>query len=155
MKAVSAVTRWSDTRALTVAFIWIPSVLWFDTWVNLAGQLVLGVVTWALLFWWLKHESTTVRVQTAVVVILATIIEYVFSGWLGVYVYRLDHVPAYVPPGHGLVYLAALVIGRLPSAGYRCSRRSRPYSSWVRSFFLAATCSRMKSSATSLKVRTC
>jgi hypothetical protein len=114
MDAVSAVTRWSDTRALTVAFIWIPSVLWFDTWVNLAGQLVLGVVTWALLFWWLKHESTTVRVQTAVVVILATIIEYVFSGWLGVYVYRLDHVPAYVPPGHGLVYLAALVIGRLP-----------------------------------------
>jgi len=107
-------TGWTDQRALVLAFIWIPSVLWFDTWVNLAGQLVLGVITWALLLWWLKHESNLVRAQTAIVVVLATIIEYVFSGWLGVYLYRLDHVPAYVPPGHGLVYLAALTIGRLP-----------------------------------------
>jgi hypothetical protein len=29
-----------------------------------------------------------------------------------VYVYRLDNVPAFVPPGHGLVYLAALCLGR-------------------------------------------
>ncbi len=107
-------TGWTDQRALVLAFIWIPSVLWCDTWVNLTGQLVLGVITWGLLLWWLKHESTLVRAQTAIVVVLATIIEYVFSGWLGVYLYRLDHVPAYVPPGHGLVYLAALTIGRLP-----------------------------------------
>ena len=106
--------RWSDQRALLLAFVWIPSVLWFDTWVGLGGQLVLGAITWALLLWWLSHESALVWAQTAVVVVLATIIEYVFSGWLGVYVYRLDHVPAYVPPGHGLVYLAALTIGRLP-----------------------------------------
>ena len=107
-------TGWTDQRALVLAFIWIPSVLSCDTWVNLTGQLVLGVITWGLLLWWLKHESTLVRAQTAIVVVLATIIEYVFSGWLGVYLYRLDHVPAYVPPGHGLVYLAALTIGRLP-----------------------------------------
>jgi hypothetical protein len=107
-------TWWSDQRALIIAFIWIPSVLWFDTWVNTAGQLALGVITWSLLLWWLSHETQLVWAQTAVVVVLATIIEYVFSGWLGVYVYRLDHVPAYVPPGHGLVYLAALTIGRLP-----------------------------------------
>ena len=105
---------WSDQRAIVIAFIWIPSVLWLDTWVNLGGQLVLGAVTWALLLWWLSHETQLVWAQTAVVVVLATIIEYVFSGWLGVYLYRLDHVPAYVPPGHGLVYLAALTIGRLP-----------------------------------------
>jgi hypothetical protein len=49
-----------------------------------------------------------VRAQTAVVVVFATLVEYVFSGWLEVYVYRLDHVAPYVPPGHGLVYLAAL-----------------------------------------------
>ncbi len=28
------------------------------------------------------------------------------------YVYRLHNVPAFVPPGHGLVYLAALALGR-------------------------------------------
>jgi hypothetical protein len=46
-----------------------------------------------------------------VVVAFATAVEYTFSPWLGVYLYRFDNVPAYVPPGHGLVYLAALSLG--------------------------------------------
>jgi hypothetical protein len=53
-----------------------------------------------------------VRVQTAVVVVFATMVELTFSPLLGVYVYRFHNVPMYVPPGHGLVYLAALAIGR-------------------------------------------
>jgi hypothetical protein len=110
-----AVTRgWNDRRALVTALVWIPSTLWVDRYASLAGQLVLGAVTWALLLWWLAHESRLVRAQTAVVITIAAVIELVFSGWLGVYVYRLEHVPAYVFPGHGLVYLAALTFGRLP-----------------------------------------
>jgi len=89
-------------------------VLWCDRYVNLAGQLVLGVITWALLLFWRSHESRLVRAQTAVVIAIAAVIELVFSGWLGVYVYRLEHVPMYVFPGHGLVYLAALTFARLP-----------------------------------------
>lgn len=104
--------RWTDGRAIALALVWIPAVLWCDRSVGLAGQLALGAVTWTLLLWWLAHETPTVRMQTVVVVVLATVVELVFSGWLGVYVYRLDHVPMYVPPGHGLVYLAALAIGR-------------------------------------------
>jgi hypothetical protein len=46
-----------------------------------------------------------------IVVAFATVVELVFSGWLGVYEYRLGMVPAYVPAGHGLVYLAALDVG--------------------------------------------
>lgn len=91
---------------------WIVAVLWCDQYVSLLGQLGLGIVTWALLVLLLSRESWVVRAQTVVVVVMATIIEYTFSGWLGVYVYRLDHVPAYVPPGHGLVYLAALGLSR-------------------------------------------
>ncbi len=106
------VPRWSQTRALVLALVWIPAVLWADRTATPVGQLALGAVTWVLLVWWLAHESPTVRVQTAVVVVLATVVELAFSGWLEVYVYRLEHVPAYVPPGHGLVYLAALGIGR-------------------------------------------
>ncbi|MDP9181145.1 MAG: hypothetical protein M3P04_00025, partial [Actinomycetota bacterium] len=56
--------------------------------------------------------SRTTRIQVGVVVVFATLVEYVFAGYLGVYVYRLHNVPAFVPPGHGLVYLAALCIGR-------------------------------------------
>jgi hypothetical protein len=109
------VTRgWTDPRALLLAVVWIPSVLWLDRSADLPGQLALGALTWALLLWWLKHETPLVRMQTAVVVVIAAFIELVFSGWLGVYVYRLDHVPAYVFPGHGLIYLAALTFARLP-----------------------------------------
>jgi hypothetical protein len=109
------VTRgWTDARALAIALVWIPSALWLDTFISTAGQLALGALTWALLFWWLSHETELVRAQTGVVVVIATVVELVFSGWLEVYVYRLEHVPMYVPPGHGLVYLAALTFGRLP-----------------------------------------
>jgi len=110
-----AVTRgWNDRRALAAVLVWIPATLWLDRYASLAGQLALGVVTWSLLLFWLAHEPRLVRAQTAVVIAIAAVVELVFSGWLGVYVYRLEHVPAYVFPGHGLVYLAALTFGRLP-----------------------------------------
>ena len=48
--------------------------------------------------------------QVAVVVAFATAIEYLCSPLLGIYTYRLHNVPAFVPPGHGLVYLAALAL---------------------------------------------
>ena len=105
---------WTDATALATALVWIPATLWVDRSASLTGQLVLGAVTWTLLLWWLAHETRLVRAQTAVVVAIAAVVELVFSGWLGVYVYRLEHVPAYVFPGHGLVYLAALTFGRLP-----------------------------------------
>ena len=103
-----------DARPLLVTVAWIPATLWIDTWASLTGQVLLGVLTWALLFALLAGESRLVRAQAAVVVVIAAGVELVFSGWLGVYVYRLEHVPMYVFPGHGLVYLAALSFGRLP-----------------------------------------
>ena len=36
----------------------------------------------ALLLWWLAHETPLGRVQTAVVIGIAAVIELVFSGWL-------------------------------------------------------------------------
>jgi hypothetical protein len=51
-----------------------------------------------------------------VVVGFATLVEYTFSYDLHVYVYRFGNVPWFVPPGHGLVYLGALAIGRSPWA---------------------------------------
>ncbi|MFL6241208.1 MAG: hypothetical protein ACJ735_17130 [Actinomycetes bacterium] len=96
--------------ALTVV-AWVGVVLPLDN-AGSARELALGGVTWALLLTLLRRESATTRAQVAVVVAFATLIEYTFSALLGVYVYRLHQVPAYVPPGHGLVYLAALAIGR-------------------------------------------
>lgn len=103
-------------RALVVVAAWIPVTLWLDTGVSLAGQWLLGVVTTVLLVALSLAQPVLVRWQVGIVVVFATVIELVFSGWLGVYEYRLATVPAYVPAGHGLVYLAALDAARWPWA---------------------------------------
>jgi hypothetical protein len=95
-----------------VVLAWIPVVLLLDRGASLAEQRWLGVGTWVLLVVLLVRESGRTRAQVAVVVVFATAVEYCFAGWLGVYVYRLHGVPWFVPPGHGLVYLGALAIGR-------------------------------------------
>ncbi len=95
-----------------IVVLWAAAVLGLDVGASLSEQRLLGLGSWALLLVLLRAESRTVRVQVGVVVVFASAVEYVFAGWLGVYVYRLENVPAFVPPGHGLVYLAALAIGR-------------------------------------------
>lgn len=97
-----------------VVLAWIPAVLLLDRGAGLPRQLLLGVGTWVLLLALLRREAPVVRAQTAVVVVFATAVEYTFSPLLEVYLYRLHNVPSFVPPGHGLVYLAALSLGRTP-----------------------------------------
>lgn len=101
-----------DLAVAAVVMGWIGAVLWLDRNGPMAEQLLLGVLTWALLVGLLSRELPLVRAQTGVVVVLATAVEYTFSPLLEAYTYRLETVPAYVPPGHGLVYLAALALGR-------------------------------------------
>ena len=98
------------TAALVM--LWITAVLILDAEGSLTLQRALGVATWGVLALVLAREQPLVRTQALVVVVFATIVEYTFSPLLEVYTYRFDNVPAYVPPGHGLVYLAALALGR-------------------------------------------
>ncbi len=104
--------RLAELAPAAAVFAWIGLGLTAESFVRGTGQLALGVLTWLLLLALLWRESPRTRAQVAVVVVFATLVEYCFAGWLGVYVYRLHNVPAFVPPGHGLVYLAALCIGR-------------------------------------------
>jgi hypothetical protein len=96
---------------------WIAAVLALDAvplpaLVEVPRQVLLGAVTWGLLAVLLRREPALVRAQTLAVVVLATAVEYTFSPLLQAYVYRIGTVPLFVPPGHGLVYLAALALGR-------------------------------------------
>jgi hypothetical protein len=52
-------------------------------------------------------------VQTLAVVTIASLGEVVGSLLWGVYHYRLENLPAFVPPGHGLMYLAGLSLATL------------------------------------------
>jgi hypothetical protein len=93
---------------------WLTVVLWLDRAGGGGGlwqQRALGLLTWGVLLTALSRVSPVVRAQTAVVVVFATAVEYVFSPTLEVYSYRFDNVPAFVPPGHGLVYLSAFALG--------------------------------------------
>lgn len=100
-------------RSLLLVVAWIPVTLALD---GRVSTVVLGAVTTALLVWLTAKQPLLVRYQVGIVVAFATVIEVVFSGWLGTYEYRLGMVPLYVPAGHGLVYLAALDFGDWPWA---------------------------------------
>ncbi len=102
----------SGPAVAATVLAWISVVLLLDSDGSLWLQRGLGVATWGVLLLVLRAERPLVRVQTGVVVVIATAVEYTFSPLLEVYTYRFDNVPSYVPPGHGLVYVAALALGR-------------------------------------------
>jgi hypothetical protein len=121
------VTRRRNLWIVAIVMAWIPAVLAADHWVGTGSgsmplQRLLGVGTWLLLAALLMREPARIRAQVAVVVAFATLVEYTFSYELHVYVYRLHNVPWYVPPGHGLVYLGALAIGRSAFVTMRAKR---------------------------------
>ncbi len=81
---------------------------------DLGPQLVLGVVTFAVLWLCTRYAEPGERWQVWVCVAVATGFEVFGSLIWGVYRYRLHNVPLYVPPGHGMVYLFGLTASRLP-----------------------------------------
>jgi hypothetical protein len=102
------------TRALAlVAFVGV--LLAVDTQVGERAQLALGLAAWIALAVALRGVSPLLRAQTLVVVPVATCAEVVGSVIWGVYTYRLDNLPSFVPPCHGLVYLAGAAIATAAS----------------------------------------
>ncbi len=75
-------------------------------------QYVLAFFGWLFLIAFLRSECKYVRTQVAVAVTFAVIGEYFASVYMKGYIYRFGNVPAYVPAGHGLVYLTAVALGR-------------------------------------------
>ena len=97
------------TRAALIA-AYLAALLAVDTQVDLHGQLALGALTWIVLIvaaWPLTAER---RAQVAVVICAATVAELTGSILWGVYSYRLHNLPTFVPPAHGLVFMAGLAL---------------------------------------------
>ena len=87
---------------------YLALLLTVDTQVGIRGQLVLAAATWAVLALALWRTSAERRAQALLVVAVATCAEIIGSIIWGVYTYRLENLPLFVPPGHGIVYLAGL-----------------------------------------------
>jgi hypothetical protein len=94
-------------RAASIA-AYLAAMLAVDTQVELPGQLVLGAVTWIVLVLAARPLAAERRAQVAVVICAATIAELTGSILWGVYSYRLHNLPLFVPPAHGLVFMAGL-----------------------------------------------
>lgn len=88
--------------------VFFASMLAIDHWSDERGQLAIAVVTWIVLFLACRPLSAERRAQALLVVAVATCGEIVGSLIWGVYTYRLENLPLFVPPGHGLVYLTGL-----------------------------------------------
>ncbi len=95
-----------------ITFISIALCLVLDANSTHAFQDLLGVFAWVFLAWLLAGECIHVRAQVVVAIIFATIGEHFASPYMGGYIYRFHNVPAYIPPGHGMVYLTAVALAR-------------------------------------------
>ena len=95
----------------------IAVFLALDQFSGLTAQLILGAATWLVLFASCAPLGDNQRARVALVVLVATSAEVLGSVILGAYTYRLDNLPAFVPPGHGLVYLGGLAISQSALVG--------------------------------------
>lgn len=89
---------------------YLAALLAADTQVELPGQLVLGALTWIVLLAAARPLPVVRRAQVAVVICAATVAELTGSILWGVYSYRLHNLPTFVPPAHGLVFIAGLAL---------------------------------------------
>jgi hypothetical protein len=87
---------------------YLAALLALDHFASLHEQRALGVATVGVFLGALALFPLEWRAQALGVVVFATIGEITGSLIWGVYNYRLDNLPLFVPPAHGLVYLTGL-----------------------------------------------
>lgn len=93
-------------------FFCVAICMTFEVSGSLARQYALGFIALVCLVGFLRGETREVRLQVVVAVAFTTIGEYVASVYMGGYTYRFENVPAYVPLGHGMVYLTSIALAR-------------------------------------------
>jgi len=94
-------------RAALIA-AYLAALLAVDTQLSLRQQFVLGALTWIVLVLFARPLPVERRAQVAVVICAATVAEVTGSIVWGVYTYRLHNLPTFIPPAHGLVFMAGL-----------------------------------------------
>ena len=93
---------------------YILAALLLDRGVDPAGEAAIGAVTWGALLLACRGLDPLDRARVAALVLVATVGEVLGSQVFDWYTYRRHDLPAFVPPGHGLVYLAGLRLTRSP-----------------------------------------
>ncbi|MDN5882831.1 MAG: hypothetical protein L0H75_10295 [Nitrosospira sp.] len=101
-----------DYFIAALTFVCVAISLVMDASGSLEQQNFMGLIAWTFLLGLLLGENKEVRMQVIIAVAFATLGEHFASIYMGGYTYRFGNVPAYVPPGHGMVYLTAVALAR-------------------------------------------
>jgi len=104
--------RKRDYVIAAFTFFCVAICMTFEVSGSLGRQYALGGIALVSLIVMLLGESREVRTQVIVAVAFTTLGEYVASVYMGGYIYRFENVPAYVPLGHGMVYLTSIALAR-------------------------------------------
>jgi hypothetical protein len=81
-----------------------------DQMVPFWGQTLVSAGLSALLLYWIRSGTREEQVMLISCVIYATLGECFLSLVWGLYDYRLENVPAFVPPGHALLLMLGVII---------------------------------------------
>jgi len=88
-----------------------------DQYGGLAGQLAIGAWTWAMFFRIIHTAPGEWRLPLYLCLVWSTAGEIFLSLVWGLYTYRLENVPFFIPPGHVLLFYLGLVLApRVPRA---------------------------------------
>lgn len=74
------------------------------------GQTLVSAGVWALLLYWIHVAPREQRITLIACVAYATAGECFLSLVWGLYDYRLGNIPAFVPPGHALLFMLGAMI---------------------------------------------
>lgn len=87
----------------------MPAIFFTDRYFTVALQFIPGlIITW-ILIGALTTRTSHERILLVTLVIIATCFEILGSLILHWYTYRLHNIPAWIPPGHGIVFFTALL----------------------------------------------
>jgi hypothetical protein len=100
------------------------------------SQAIVNLWTWGALIWVIRHSTPLHRRELAACVVLATLGELFLMEVWGLYHYRLQNLPLFIPPGHALVFTAAMRLSRrvpswFPWAVFSGSAVYIGYASWT------------------------
>ena len=95
-----------------LVFLLLAVALPLDVRVDLPGQVLIGIVAWTALFYVLASFEFHERLTLWACLVIATCGELFLSLLWGLYTYRLENVPLFIPPGHVMLLMMAIALGR-------------------------------------------
>lgn len=120
MSLLASTSPWYATgKSIGLLFFYLLTGLFLDSfyfveitehaqwYANIVMFIVTGIVIYTV--------PARNKEQMITAILIAIIGEYLFSIVMGMYTYRLENVPHYVPPGHALVYIAVLYFSKAAS----------------------------------------